>query len=71
MEPDELQALVRMQVSHMEKANRERDAAQAERDAAQAERDAAQAERDAMKGSRSWRYTSPLRASMSSWRSRP
>jgi hypothetical protein len=75
MEPDELQALVRMQISQMDKVSRERDevlmqrdAAQAERDAAQAERDAAQAERDAaqaelsaMKASRSWRYTRTLR----------
>ncbi len=68
MDPDELQALVRMQISQMTKVTRERDAAQAERDAAQAERDAAQAERDAaqaeltaMKASRSWRYTRLLR----------
>lgn len=68
METDELQALVRMQISQMEKVSRERDAlltqrdeAQAGRDVAQAERDAAQAELNAMKGSRSWRYTRLLR----------
>jgi hypothetical protein len=68
METDELQALVRMQISQMDKVSRERDAlvterdaAQAERDAAQAERDAAQAELTAMKVSRSWRYTRLLR----------
>ena len=68
METDELQALVRMQISQMEKVSRERDAlvtqrdvAQAERDVAQAERDAAQTELNAMKGSRSWRYTRLLR----------
>jgi hypothetical protein len=68
METDELQALVRMQISQMDKVSRERDAlvtqrdvAQAERDVAQAERDAAQTELNAMKGSRSWRYTRLLR----------
>jgi len=61
MEPDELQALVRMQISQMEKVSRERDALVAQRDAAQAERDAAQAELTAMEASRSWRYTRLLR----------
>lgn len=37
MEPDELHALVRLQISQMEKLGRERDAALAERDAARAE----------------------------------
>ena len=68
METDELQALVRMQISQMAKVSRERDALLTQRDAAQAERDVAHAERDvahaelnAMKGSRSWRYTRLLR----------
>ena len=61
METDELQALVRMQISQMEKVSRERDALVTQRDAAQTERDAAQAELTAMKASRSWRYTRLLR----------
>ena len=61
METDELQALVRMQISQMEKVSRERDVMLTQRDAAQAERDAVQAEITAMKASRSWRYTRMLR----------
>ena len=61
MDPDELHALVRMQISQMDKAKRERDVALTQRDAALAERDAAQAELTAMQASRSWRYTRLLR----------
>ena len=60
MEPDELLALVRMQVSHVEKASRELSEALTERDALIHKI-------EAMEASRSWRYTRPLRG----WRSRP
>jgi hypothetical protein len=50
MDPDELQAIVRQQISRLGKLTREHDAAVAERDLAVAER-------DAMRASRSWRYT--------------
>ena len=77
MEPDELHALVRLQISQMEKLGRERDMARAERDAARASTDAAlaagqiaQAELATLKSSRSWRYTRSLRASLSFWRRR-
>ncbi len=59
MEPDELLALVRMQVSHVEKASRELNEALTER--------AALIHKiEAMEASRSWRYTRPLRG----WRRR-
>jgi hypothetical protein len=67
MEPDELQALVRLQISQMEKLGRERDAAVGERDARLAleQRAAAlalrvselEAELTTMRASRSWRYS--------------
>ena len=50
MDPDELQAIVRQQISRLGTLTREHDAAVAERDLAVAER-------NAMRASRSWRYT--------------